>query len=534
MPSMKKYKIRTGARTASKVQEKDLIRKAKSLKKNPDLILPKCVGHSRCYFDSIRKQVYRIQDFGDDERMLKKFSERGDLLARAYAATLLLAIEGKAPYLAPFKTPFGTVPFAFRGKTRKEKLVAVQNYDDPKWLLLGVIDVVKKKKLHVYSTKDGLVCTGREAAPPANFIHDTIKGLNVNLEKTGKIYTCPHLEPKAVRNQKQKGIPYLEVIWKSPDVIIGICERCSRKSKEHTLGTLAQRIADRNLTDDFDTNVILKPICKDKCDICEVEEPLELSKDLIKRYQLGEISDIELFSSHLDDIRANYEELDNNVYILENQCYGSNLKAFIKALNPTPMERRALNVVLTKANESAIFDRATPSKILGHYWSRFGKNAIFAITHDNKITKNVYKKFDINKTKASEILKEANIQIKKKTIISLLPTYTKLPVIAQFADQIARIYLTQGSDDTVRAIEKYRGGDTKVKSVAYAFLLALDRGKAKQWQYTQTEHDFAQFLKTPAEQLLNSEPKAYNDALQTLLSATGSTEKINPILKRKD
>ncbi len=528
---MKRYKIRTGARTASKVQEKDLIRKAKSLKKDPDLILPKCIGHSRCYFDSIRKQVYRIQSFADDERMLKKFSERGDLLARAYSATLLLAIEGKAPYLAPFKTPFGTVPFAFRGKTRKEKLVAVQNFDDPKWLLLGVLDIVKKKKLHVYSTKAGLICTGREAAPPADFLHDTIKGMNVNLEKTGRIYTCPHLEPKAVRNQQQKGIAYLEVRWKSADVIIGICERCSRKSKEHTLGVLTQRIADRNLTDDFDVNIILKPVCTENCEICEVEEPLELSRDLIKRYQLGEISDIDLFSNHLDDIRTNYEKLEKKVYILDNQCFGTNLKAFIRALNPTYLERRALNVVLTKANESVIFDRATPSKILAHYWSRFGRNAIFAITHDNKITKNIYKKFDINKTKASEILKEADIEIKKKTIISLLPTYAKLPVIAQFADHIARIYLTRGTDETVRAIEKYRGGDTKVKSVAYAFLLALERGEGKKWQYTQTEHDFAQFLKAPAEQLLKSEPKTYNDALQTLLSATGSTEKINPNLK---
>ena len=65
---------------------------------------------------------------------------RGDLLARAYAGTLLLASEGKAPYLAPFSTPFGNVTFAFRGKTRKEKLVAVQHFDEPKWLLLGVLD----------------------------------------------------------------------------------------------------------------------------------------------------------------------------------------------------------------------------------------------------------------------------------------------------------------------------------------------------------------------------------------------------------
>jgi hypothetical protein len=65
-----------------------------------------------------------------------------------------------------------------------------------------------------------------------------------------------------------------------------------------------------------------------------------------------------------------------------------------------------------------------------------------------------------------------------------------------------------------------------VKSVAYAFLLALERGEGKKWQYTQTEFDFAQYLKEPAEKLLKSDPLDYHDALQTLLSATGSTEKI--------
>ena len=87
--------------------------------------------------------------------------------------------------------------------------------------------------------------------------------------------------------------------------------------------------------------------------------------------------------------------------------------------------------------------------------------------------------------------------------------------------------MTQGIEDTVRAIEKYRGGDTKVKSVAYAFLLAMDRGEGKKWQYTQTEFDFAQYLREPAKKLLNSEPDKYHESLQNLLSATGSTEKIH-------
>ena len=528
MPQPKKYRIRTGARTASKVQEKDLIRKAKRLRKDPELILPKCINHSKCYFDVVRKQVRRIQTFADDEVMLKKFSGRGDLLARAYAATLLLAIEGKAPYLAPFKTPFGTVPFAFRGKTRKEKLVAVQYFDEPKWAILGVLDIVKKKKLHAYSTKDGLICTGRVPEPPNNFISQTIGKLNPNLKNKKNVYACPHLEPENIKKSKQKGVPYLEILWRSADVTIAVCERCANKSKEHTMGILTQHIADKKVTEDFIINVIAQPICADKCPSCVIEDPPSLSKELLNKYQLGEVLDADLISKHLDALRENYQYLGKKIYIMDNHCYGSNLKAFIKAMDPTPLERKALWAVLKKLDESVIFDKATPSKVLGHYWQDFGRSAVFAITHDNKLSKTIFKKFDINKTKASEILKEADVEIKKKTIISLLPKYTKLPSIAQFADSIARIYMTKGVDESVRAIDKYKGGDTKVKAVAYAFLLALNRGEGKKWQYTQTEHDFAQYLKDPAMELLKAEPTIYHDTLQKLLSATGSTEKIKP------
>ncbi|WP_455392969.1 hypothetical protein [[Eubacterium] cellulosolvens] len=526
MPSPKKYRIRTGARTASKVQERELIRKAKKLKKDPELILPKCVNHSKCYFDVIRKQIRRIQTFADNELMLKKFSGRGDPLARAYAATLLLAIEGKAPYLAPFKTPFGTVPFAMRGKTKREKLVAVQYYDDPKWAILGVLDIVKKKKLHVYSTKDGLICTGRVAEPPTNFVKQTIGTLTPNLTAKKNVYACPHLDPERVRNDDQKGVPYLEVDWDSAETTIAVCNRCANKSKEHTMAILTQRIADKNVTKDFRVNVIAQPICEENCKDCQLEDPQEVSDEYLSKYQLGEISDAELISKHLESLRETYKYMGKKIYIMDNHCYGPNLKAFIKAMKPTTLERRALWAVLKKIDESIIFDKATPSKILGYYWRDYGKTAIFAITHDNKLSKTIYKKFDINKTKASEILKEADVEIKKKTIISLLPTYTRLPPIAQFADNIARTYMTKGPEESVRAIDKYKGGDTKIKAVAYAFLLALNRGEGKKWQYTQTEHDFAQYLKEAANKLLESEPANYHDTLQSLLSATGSTEKI--------
>ena len=117
--------------------------------------------------------------------------------------------------------------------------------------------------------------------------------------------------------------------------------------------------------------------------------------------------------------------------------------------------------------------------------------------------------------------------MRERDIISALPQYSHLPPIAKFADSIARTFMTQGKEDALRSIDHYKGGDTRIKSVAYSFLLALEQGASKKWQYTKTETDFAQFLKDPALKLLNSKPGEYHDNLQSLLSATGSTKKLS-------
>ncbi len=176
MAKPKKYKIRTGARTAAKVQEKELITKAKKIKKNPALVIPKCEHEGRCPLDKIRRQVNRVRMFADDDKRLKKLAGAGDQLSRAYAATLLIAQSEKAPYLAVFRTPFGEIAYALRGKVKKEKLIGVQHYDKPKWRFLSLVDLATKKGLHIYFTKSGLICKGREEPPPANFIKEMMNG----------------------------------------------------------------------------------------------------------------------------------------------------------------------------------------------------------------------------------------------------------------------------------------------------------------------------------------------------------------------
>jgi len=97
--------------------------------------------------------------------------------------------------------------------------------------------------------------------------------------------------------------------------------------------------------------------------------------------------------------------------------------------------------------------------------------------------------------------------------------------LARFADHIARTYKTFGEKKTLGEIKK-RPDNPKGKSLAYAFLLAFGKGADKKWQYSSVEIEYGDFLKEYAKKLLDSQPKTYHKALQKLLTACGSTEKI--------
>ena len=98
MASQKKLKFRTGLRTASKVQEKQLISTGKWLSDHPDAVTPQTdCENRRCNFSSIVSKISLAAENKDDPDLLRKLAKKGDHLARAYAATILMAKEERAP-----------------------------------------------------------------------------------------------------------------------------------------------------------------------------------------------------------------------------------------------------------------------------------------------------------------------------------------------------------------------------------------------------------------------------------------------------
>jgi len=507
----KKQKMaKSFARTAPKSQEKYLIENAKKLQQDPFLILPTCTEDARKYFQKLRKQLQRIHQYRTDEGKLEKLSHKKGLDG-ALAGSYLLAISEKAPYLAALTFPTGDVTYAQRGKADNEKLIAVQHFDDPVFRLRGIKDLVFKKKLYVYSWDKGYVCTGKEAHPPQEFI-DFIKN-KVGLSSLNDIMTCPHIPPDTAKKKEYLSLNYLRIEWKSAQTIITLCENCT-KSTKNTMFTISKYILQRNLSDDFDIEVMTQigkhSVLSDKQKTAHLQE-----------YLAGKLTDYEFIKKIAKSQQEHVKESEEKILVLDGISYGTDVTRFVDALQPNTYEKTALEFMLQKSQEPLMISKITPSKLLERYWNQYGNEFLGSILDDKETAASL---FQLNDTPSNIILLAFEYK-QRKTILSQLPHYDSLPPLAAFADTITRTYKTFGEKKALAEIKNHP--DTpKGKSIAYAFLLAFGKGTEMKWKYSKDEIDYGEFLKDHARKLLDVNPEEYSVILQELLTACGSSEAV--------
>lgn len=503
-------RMRTFARTAAKSMEKRLVENAKKLRDDPYLILPDYSdNYSRKNFDKIKKGLEKVHRFKDDTNKLEKLSNKRGLDG-ALAGTLLIAHSEKAPYLAVAKFPTGDITYAQRGRAEKEKLIAVQNFDNPVLRLLGYKDVSLKRKLHVYSWDDGFVSTGLEPDPPVEFVSFIIKKIGF-VYKNG-VATCGDVKPDIAKKKDISKKNYLRIHWKSADVVVAISED-SAKTTKNTIFNMTKYMLLPNISSDFSIDVVGQVVKQSKYGV---------DTENINEYLSGKLTDIEFIRKNMKQREESIRESGEKVLILDGVSYGIDIDRFVEALKPNKYEKEGLENILKQVDEPVVLNDVTPNKVLEQYWKDYGLDAIDSIIDDEEMAK---KFFSLDDT-PSDILELVFNYHKRQKILSQLPRYRSLPSLAKFVDSIVRTYKTFGQKEAIAEIKK-SPDNPKGKSIAYAFLLVFGKGQDKKWQYSQVEIEYGEFLKEYAKKLLKSEPKNYHKNLQELLTASGSSEKID-------
>jgi hypothetical protein len=371
-----------------------------------------------------------------------------------------------------------------------------------------------RRGLHFFATRRTLWCTGRSAEPPAEFVGEKISDLPYRLvpDTSGQRLLCTHLgagEPRM----------FLEVGWPGAHRTFRLCRRCA-KDERHLLSHLSEGAASPDPTEAFPVDAQLNVRCQGGPECVHARVP-GLPRGLRRDYEYGRLSDAALLDAYRAEVRPLIEGTRRTTFVAGGVCYGSGFAAFLDALHPTPIERRALEAVLGQFVGYFEVDEPTASRVLERLWPQHAEEIVGAITDDRAEARRALQEARDAPGRIAEILKRAQKRGEEREVLEALPRYERLTTEAAWVDRVARTFRTQREPGAERAILQTLPREGKERGLAYAFLLAFGRAGAHGWQFTPTEQEFGQSLTGPVRALLDAPAAGYHDALDALLRAAG-------------
>lgn len=506
---------RLKARGASKSEERAFTERAEKISREPDLLVPACAADKKCSscpFDKIREQLIAVSKLRNDPDALRRKSGGFFVspIIRAYAGFLTLLHTDKNVFFLVANYPAGKASYVNNSKSPKEIMIGVQNYDNPKWRLLGYLDYAKRG-YHLYATRDKIYCSGHDPRPPEEYVTSVIGRTKYSMRQCEDGHKCQHISEDCE-------VSYLTLKWRSVGLAFSICEKCA-SAEDNLYCRITETMLSKDAKRDFDIAATFGLKCIGKCSECALED-IALDPVLADRYFSGEMSDEKFLHEFISDVQKTLTSRGKRLYASGNTCYGADYDAFVSSLQPNDAEKRLLTVALETYKRPLLLDSPTPGKVLSACWSECGVDVIEMITGDRDKAEKLF--HERRNDPPLQIVKDAAEDRKKDKITSELPIYSSLPPIAMFADRIARAYRFSDVKECIQIIDKVEKKDMKMKSVAYAFLMCFDAHTGRAWQYTKDERDYAEFLKNYVTDLLAAEPGAYDEALRALLAASGS------------
>lgn len=490
-----------GAKHSPKKLEKDILDRSKTLWENPDLLRPRCIGECRrCHFDKPFKKITDLNRIKDNPDKLVKAASRGDSFVRAYAATISLHVSGKIPYLATARFPGEEISFAVRGKVGQDKLIGAQYYDDPEKRPLLYMELAKKKKLHLYSLEDEMVCSDK-AQMPREYLEQLLEESEYRLDGNGK---CGHPDSCA-----------LIISIHSLGIDLRICRDCAQKI--NTLHLLVARIVSGAVMDDFSISVEHEYFSDKE----QKEHLFQVSAPILERYMKNQISDRELIDAVLKEKKNELRQCGTAAYIMEGRNYGCDLDSFMNDLRGADEEKEMLRSFLQGTSVPLVIDGNRSSEALQELWNEHAE-ALIVLAASEQTLKEMG---DLSRMNPSQAVQEALFKERSRNILSNLPIYRNLEEIGAMADRLSRVAKTGGGNAVRKDIEFKALRDFKARSVALAFIKATSKEDVGTWQFSKEEADFADYLVQFASMMIDSDGDAYNDALEALLTASGSSEK---------
>ncbi len=491
-----------GVKHTSKKLEEELLERSRNLAENPSLIRPQCAGNCRkCYFDKTFKTIDSFQKIRNNADALVKEAGKmfNDDISKAYAGTISLAASGTIPLLASAKLGEDVISYAVRGTVGADKLMGCQYYTDPKIRMLLYNHFIRKNNLYLYSFEENIVCSDKMNMPE-DYLYDTFWETPYEFPDDG--LDCGH-NTSAV----------LEIEIKSLGETIRICENCAKNIS--TIQYILSRISGNDTLNDLSVRVRHKYHAEGEKDFEEI------TGDKLKEYMMGKVTDSSLISDVKRSKLGNLKGSGSATYIIGTDNYGSSVDSFVSKLSGDQNIIELMKRFLTDNPRTIVIKTDKVSEAIGSLWEYDWMELISMYT--DSIT--AEKMGDQSKNQPLQALENAHNIYISASVVDSLPVFNKPGPITTIADSLAKAAKVGGESMLTKTLQNTGLKNNKSRSLAASFVMATG-SQDMPIKLSKEEKDFADYLVPFAKAVIQADSNKYRDAMNTLLTASGSGEKV--------
>ncbi|MEM3396219.1 MAG: hypothetical protein QW620_05915 [Thermoplasmata archaeon] len=501
---MGRIKKARGIKAASRMSREKLLENAEVLAEHPEKLLPVCSNEcTLCIFAGLKEKLKAVSAVSDSKSKLKWKMLFGNKFVKAYAGFLTIRFSDSLAVLAAVKLPFGTYSFAMRGSAPKELQLAVQHFDEPMCKALAYLSFAKKG--YFFFVADDVYCTGRELKMPEPFKKQALKGLGYKLVEKEGMLTCGHENPALV------------VRLANNEFKVRVCNRCA-SGDINLLSRLTEKILGRNIDRLFRVSFEPHYECNSNCKDCVLKQ--FYNEQIEKNYKVGKRSDAATLQEYGKSFEAGLRGREKKVYVAGENCFGSDAEKFAGEIASNEEEKKIVLKALEKVEGAVVLKEVSFGKFLEAVWNEAGKE-LLAMVSSPEIAERLFVEDAKN---PAEILRKARLEFERAKVLSVLPEFRKLPQLAKFIHEIAVEFLVAGKATAIAAITGRKLEDTKMKVIAYAFLVNFGVEDAHAWQFTKEEKELGKSLAGHVGELLASKGEKYKEKLNEILKFSGSGE----------
>lgn len=501
--------MRTGAKTATKDQEREYLERFERLAQDPSVLVPRWEGRGRDPFSTTRAQLENVRARQGSTFWLRWYG-RGRRLRSAYAQTLLILKGGRIPSFASIRLRGRDVKYILRGNGLRDKLVAIHNADEPDARLLAFIDVARRKHLVIVSLPDDFFAVPEGGPLPSGAFERILAEADIEASVEGSHASCPHADRRATVEHELAAL----------GVRIRLCGQCGKDFPQGLTTALEGFVLppggrfkdERHVRGSrFTVHPDSARATLDRL----VEDASRAAREKSRRYD--DVRDEDLLEWAEEALQANLDKRPEGFLIVGNDLWLGEFDRAAEQHGQSDVEREGLRLAFQLRPPRVRASEATLNRLLEGVWETDAE-ALLAKMSGGRLDPAGMK--PLAAQRPSEALAALGRLVMAEERFAAFPRFRELAAPLRLAHDLFKAHFVGDSSGFQRRLaEGVR--DEATKSLALALGRAFGQGASIEWHYAPHEKDKALFFEPAAREFAKATPETYSEALGRVAESLG-------------